>query len=157
MTRSILTVTEFSALCALLEWCWTSLNQEPDLCLNDINYATDSPDPISTRECGLGLSEAFEDTLDTPDYENINIMITTLMYKLKVNPTLANGEGNTWEDLKPLVDIDSCEFNGDTYQSSEGYVVEDIGLKNKIARLKEYHNNVNDAGMAEIGGFLVDY
>ena len=84
-------------------------------------------------------------------------MITTLMYKLKVNPTLANGEGNTWEDLKPLVDIDSCEFNGDTYQSSEGYVVEDIGLKNKVARMKEHHNNVNDAGMAEIGGFLVDY
>lgn len=157
MTKPILTVTEFSALCRLLEWCWTSLHQEPELCLADINYATESPDPISTGECGLGLSEAFENTLDTPDHKNIHTVITTLMYKLNANSTLANGKGNTWDDLKPLVDLDSCKFNGKTYQSSEGYVVEDIGRKNKVAKIKEHYNSVNDSGMVEVGDFLIDY
>jgi hypothetical protein len=176
MTKTILTPTEYSALCNILEWAWTCVHQEPELCLKDINYSSKSRivsniksdgaisteyeptgvDPIKTGECGLGLAEAFEYTLDEPNATNIHTMIRNLMYKLNVNPILANGLGNSWETLAPLVDnkeydrLDSLDDDDKTMQTLEGYVIEDIGMKNKVARAQEHFNNVSEDGMVQV-------
>jgi hypothetical protein len=186
MTKPILTTTEYDALCNVLEWAWTSLHQEPELCLKDIDYSSASKvvkqehteaepdkglgpglhteyeptgvDPIKTGECGLGLAEAFEYTLNEPNQRNVMTMIETLMYKLNCNPCLANGLGNSWETLAPLVDNterDRLEETSDdpdiTTQTLEGYVIESIGLKNKVARLQEHYENVNEVGYVQVG------
>jgi hypothetical protein len=85
-------------------------------------------------------------------------MIETLMYKLNCNPCLANGLGNSWETLAPLVDNterDRLEETSDdpdiTTQTLEGYVIESIGLKNKVARLQEHYENVNEVGYVQVG------
>jgi len=177
MTKPILTATEYDALCNVLEWAWTSVHQEPELCLKDVDYSSTSKvvsetrsetgihveyeptgiDPIKTGECGLGLAEAFEYTLDEPNAENIHTMITNLMYKLNCNPCLANGLGNSWETLAPLVDNQERELLEDrsddpdvTTQTLEGYVVEDISLKNKVSRLQEHYDNVNEIGFIQV-------
>lgn len=177
MTKPILSPTEYDSLCNILEWAWTSVHQEPELCLKDVNYSSSSKvvsetksetglsveyestgiDPIKTGECGLGLAEAFEYTLDEPNQRNIMTMIETLMYKLNANPILANGLGNSWETLSPLVDNterDRLEDNSDdpdvTTQTLEGYVIESIGLKNKVARLQEHYDNVNEIGYIQV-------
>ena len=177
MTKPILTPTEYDALCNVLEWAWSSLHSEPELCLKDVNYSSASRvvsetrsetglsveyeptgvDPIKTGECGLGLAEAFEYTLDEPNQRNVMTMIETLMYKLNCNPCLANGLGNTWETLAPLVDNDErdrLEETSDdpdvTTQTLEGYVVESIGLKNKVSRLQEHYDNVNEIGYIQV-------
>lgn len=178
MTKPILTPTEYDALCNILEWAWEVVRSEPELCLKDVDYSSASKlvsetrhedgglsreyeptgvDPIKTGECGLGLAEAFEYTLDEPNAENIHTMITNLMYKLNCNPCLANGLGNTWETLSPLVDNterDRLEDNSDdpdaTTQTLEGYVVESVGLKNKVARLQEHYDNVNEIGYIQV-------
>lgn len=185
MTKPILTPTEYSALCNLLEWCWTVVHQEPELCLKDVDYSSASRvvkqeyteskpdkglgpglyteyeptgiDPIKTGECGLGLAEAFEYTLDKPNAENIHIMITNLIYKLNANPHLACGLGNSWETLAPLVDKNEYdrlnELDDDvdvTFQTLEGYVLEDIGQKNQVAKLQEHYSNVNENGFVQI-------
>jgi len=185
MSKSILTPTEYDALCNILEWAWTSVHQEPELCLKDINYSSASRvvkreetpaepekclrpglhieyeptgiDPIKTGECGLGLAEALEYTLDEPDKRNVMAMIETLMYKLNCNPCLANGLGNTWETLSPLVDnterdrlADNSDDPDATTQTLEGYVVESVGLKNKVARLQEHYDNVNEIGEIQV-------
>ena len=185
MTKPILTPTEYDALCNVLEWAWTSVHHEPELCLKDINYSSASRvvkreetpaelenglgpglyteyeptgiDPIKTGECGLGLAEAFEYTLDEPNAENIHTMITNLMYKLNCNPCLANGLGNSWETLAPLVDNQEREILEDksddpdiTTQTLEGYVVEDISLKDKVSRLQEHYDNVNEIGFIQV-------
>jgi len=120
-------------------------------------YEPTGIDPIKTGECGLGLAEALEYTLDEPDKRNVMAMIETLMYKLNCNPCLANGLGNTWETLSPLVDNterDRLEDNSDdpdaTTQTLEGYVVESVGLKNKVARLQEHYDNVNEIGEIQV-------
>ena len=84
MTNPILTPTEYDALCNVLRWAWTSVHQEPELCLKDINYSSASSgiDPIKTGECGLGLTDALECTLDDPNQRNVMTMIDNLMYKL---------------------------------------------------------------------------
>ena len=186
MSNPILTPTEYDALCNILEWAWTSVHQEPELCLKDINYSSASRvvkreetpaepekglgpgihteyeptgiDPIKTGECGLGLAEAFEYTLDNPDQRNVMTMIETLMYKLNCNPCLANGLGNTWETLSPLVDSEERDRLDDldsdpntTMQTLEGYVVENIGAKNKVAQLQEYFEGVGENGRIQIG------
>ena len=162
MTNPILTPTVYSALCNLLEWSWTSLLQEPELLLKDINYyhpdKPDDYDPVMGGECGLGMSEAFEYTLDQPDRDNIMLMIKTLMYKLNANTILADGLGNSWETLAPLVDNDECSRLDDldddpdvTYQTLENYVLEDTAKKNKVARLQEHFDNVNESGFIQIG------
>lgn len=192
MTKPILTTTEYDALCNVLEWAWTSLHQEPELCLKDIDYSSASKvvkqerteaepdkglgpglhteyeptgvDPIKTGECGLGLAEAFEYTLNEPNQRNVMTMIETLMYKLNCNPCLANGLGNSWETLAPLVDNterDRLEETSDdpdiTTQTLEGYVIESIGLKNKVARLQEHYENVNEIGYIQVGeNLLID-
>jgi len=184
MTKPILTPTEYDALCNVLEWAWTAVHSEPELCLKDVDYSSASAvvsktrsetgfsveyeptgiDPIKTGECGLGLAEAFEYTLNDPDQRNVMTMIETLMYKLNCNPCLANGLGNTWETLAPLVDNnerDRLENTSDdpdaTTQTLEGYVVESIGLKNKTARLQEHYDNVNEAGWIQISDdFWID-
>jgi len=178
MTKPILTPTEYDALCNVLEWAWTSLHQEPELCLKDVDYSSASRvvsetrdedgalsmefeptgiDPIKTGECGLGLGEAFEYTLDEPNQHNIMTMIETLMYKLNCNPCLSNGFGNSWETLAPLVnneERDRLEETSDdpdvTTQTLEGYVIESIGLKNKVARLQEHYDNVNEIGYIQV-------
>lgn len=185
MTKPILSPTEYAALCNVLEWTWTSLHSEPELCLKDIDYSSASKvvrkerteaepdkglgpglsveyeptgiDPIKTGECGLGLAEAFEYTLDKPDQRNVMTMIETLMYKLNCNPCLANGFGNTWETLAPLVDnkerarLEETSDDPDvTTQALEGYVIESIGLKNKVARLQEHYDNVNEIGYIQV-------
>jgi len=185
MTKPILTPTEYDALCNVLEWAWMSVHQEPELCLKDINYSSASRvvkcektpaepekglgpgfhteyeptgiDPIKTGECGLGLADAFEFTLNDRDQLNILTMIETLMYKLNCNHILANGHGNSWETLAPLVDkneLDRLEETNDdpniTTQTLEGYVVESIGLKNKVARLQEHYDNVNEIGYIQV-------
>lgn len=178
MTKPILTPTEYDALCNVLEWAWTSLHQEPELCLKDIDYSSSSRvvsetrdedgalsmefeptgiDPIKTGECGLGLGEAFEYTLDEPNQRNIMTMIETLMYKLNCNPCLSNGLGNSWETLAPLVNNEERdrleETSNDpdvTTQTLEGYVIESIGLKNKVARLQEHYDNVNEIGYIQV-------
>lgn len=185
MTKPILTPTEYDALCNVLEWAWTSVHQEPELCLKDVDYSSASKvvkrektlaepekglgagiyteyestgiDPIKTGECGLGLAEAFEYTLNEPDQRNIMTMIETLMYKLNCNACLANGLGNTWDTLAPLVDNnerDRLEETSDdpdvTTQTLEGYIVESIGLKNKVARLQEYYDDVNEIGYIQV-------
>ena len=177
MTKPILTPTEYDALCNILEWAWEVVRSEPELCLKDVDYSSASKvvsetrsetglsveyeptgiDPIKTGECGLGLAEAFEYTLDEPDQRNVMTMIETLMYKLNCNPCLANGLGNTWETLSPLVDNterDRLEDNSDdpdaTTQTLEGYVVESVRLKNKVARLQEYYDNVNEIGYIQV-------
>ena len=182
MTQNpILTPTEYDALCNVLEWVWTSLHQEPELCLKDIDYSSTSRvasetrsesglsveyeptgvDPIKTGECGLGLAEAFEYTLDKPDQRNVMTMIETLMYKLNCNPCLANGLGNSWETLAPLVDNterDRLEETSDdpdiTTQTLEGYLIESIGLKNKVARLQEHFEDVGENGLIELDNNL---
>jgi hypothetical protein len=182
MTKPILTPTEYDALCNVLEWAWSSLHSEPELCLKDVNYSSASRvvsktysendglsveyeptgvDPIKTGECGLGLAEAFEYTLDEPDQRNIMSMITNLMYKLNCNPCLANGLGNTWETLAPLVDYNERERLENatddldiTTQKLEGYVVEDISLKDKVARLQEHYDTVNEIGYIQVNDNL---
>ena len=182
MTQNpILTPTEYDALCNVLEWVWTSLHQEPELCLKDIDYSSTSRvasetrsesglsveyeptgvDPIKTGECGLGLAEAFEYTLDKPDQRNVMTMIETLMYKLNCNPCLANGLGNSWETLAPLVnntERDRLEETSDdpdiTTQTLEGYVIESIGLKNKVARLQEHFDDVGENGLIQLDNNL---
>ena len=162
MTNPILTPTEYSALCDVLEWSWTTLLQEPELALKDLNYyhpdKPDDYDPVLGGECGLGMREAFEYTLDNPDKNNIMLMLKTLMYKLNASPILADGLGNTWETLAPLVDksewdrLDDLNNDPDvTYQTLENYVLEDIGVKNKVARLQEHFDDVNEVGFIQIG------
>jgi len=177
MTKPILTPTEYDSLCNILEWAWECVRQEPELCLKDVDYSSASKvvsetrsetgihveyeptgiNPIKTGECGLGLAEAFEYTLDEPNAENIHTMITNLMYKLNCNPCLANGLGNSWETLAPLVNNQERELLEDksddpdaTTQTLEGYVVEHIGLKDKVARLQEYYDNVNEIGFIQV-------
>lgn len=177
MTKPILTPTEYDSLCSILEWAWNCVHSEPELCLKDVDYSSTSKvvsetrsetgihveyeptgiDPIKTGECGLGLAEAFECTLDEPNAENIHTMITNLMYKLNCNPCLANGLGNSWETLAPLVDNQERELLEDrsddpdvTTQTLEGYVVEDISLKNKVSRLQEHYDNVNEIGFIQV-------
>jgi len=179
MVKPILTPTEYYALCDILEWCWTSVLQEPELCLKDINYSSKTKivkherteagihteyeptgvDPIKTGECGLGLAEAFENTLEEPNAENIHTMITNLIYKLNCNSTLSNGFGNSWETLAPLVDREECNRLNDigditrdtTIQTLEEYIIEDIGQKNKLAKLQEYFGGVDSDGMIQVG------
>jgi len=177
MTKPILTPTEYDSLCNILEWAWNCVHQEPELCLKDIDYSSASRvvsetrdetglsveyeptgiDPIKTGECGLGLAEAFEYTLDEPNAENIHMMITNLMYKLNCNHILANGHGNSWETLAPLVDNEERnrleEKSNDpdvTTQTLEEYVVEYVGLKDKVARLQEHYDNVNEIGFIQV-------
>ena len=177
MTKPILTPTEYDALRNLLEWCWITLHSEPELCLKDIDYSSASKivnreesdggiytefeptgiDPIKTGECGLGMSEAFENTLDEPNAENIHTMITNLMYKLNCNPCLANGLGNSWETLAPLVDNNERdrleEISDDpdvTTQTLERYIVEDISLKNKVSILQEHFDDVDENGFIQL-------
>ena len=168
MSTPILTPTEFDALSNILEWAWTSVHQEPELCLKDINYyhpdQPDDYDPVLAGKCGLGMAEAFEYTLDNPDQRNVMTMIETLMYKLNSNSTLANGLGNSWETLAPLVDneercrLDDLDSDPDTtMQTLEGYNLENIGLKNKVSRVQEHFDNVSENGMIEISeGFFID-
>lgn len=185
MTKPILTPTEYDALCNVLEWAWTSLHQEPELCLKDINYSSASRvvsetrdedgglsieyeptgvDPIKTGECGLGLAEAFEYTLNEPNQRNIMDMITNLMYKLNCNTCLANGLGNSWETLAPLVDNNERdrleELSDDpdaTTQTLEGYILENISLKDKVSRLQEHFDNVNEIGYIQVDdNFWID-
>lgn len=178
MTKPILTPTEYDALSNILEWAWISLHQEPELCLKDIDYSSSSRivseardengtlsrefeptgiDPIKTGECGLGLAQAFEYTLDEPNKLNIMTMIETLMYKLNCNPIFSDGLGNSWETLAPLVDNkerDRLEETSDdpdvTTQTLEGYVIENIGLKNKVSRLQEHFDGVDENGLIQI-------
>lgn len=177
MSKPILTPTEYDTLCNLLEWCWITLHSEPELCLKDINYSSAAKlvkreesdgsiyteyeptgiDPIKTGECGLGMSEAFENTLDEPNAENIHTMITNLMYKLNCNPCLANGLGNSWETLAPLVDNNERdrleEISDDpdvTTQALERYIVEDISLKNKVSILQEHFDDVDENGFIQL-------
>ena len=86
------------------------------------------------------------------------LMIKTLMYKLNANTILADGLGNSWETLAPLVDNDECSRLDDldddpdvTYQTLENYVLEDTAKKNKVARLQEHFDNVNESGFIQIG------
>lgn len=162
MSNPILTPTEYDALCNILEWAWTSVHQEPELCLKDINYyhpdKPDDYDPVMGGECGLGMMDEFEYTLDNPDQLNIMTMIETLMYKLNCSPCLANGLGNTWETLSPIIDneerdrLSNLDSTGrSTMQTLEGYVVEDIGAKNKVAQLQEYFESVGEDGTIQVG------
>ena len=68
--------------------------------------------------------------------------------------------GTSWETLAPLVDYDTYESiddDKDTMQSHEGYVVEDIQMKDRTARLKEHFDNVDENGMVDLGdGTLLD-
>ena len=177
MTKPILTPTEYDALCNILEWAWTSVYQEPELCLKDVNYSSSMRvvsevtsesgssttyestgiDPIKTGECGLGLAETFEYTLNEPNQRNVMTMIETLMYKLNCNPCLADGFGNSWETLSPLVDKSELNRLGEiaddsdvTTQTAEGYVIENIGLKNKVSRIQEHYDNVNEIGYIQV-------
>ena len=189
---TILSPTEYSALCNILEWAWSTLHNEPELCLKDVDYSSttrkvkyerteEDPekgvgpgihieyeptgiDPIKTGDCGLGLAEALEYTLENPkDQTQVMDMISTLMYKLNANTILACGQGNTWETLSPLVDkeeLDRLEDLDDSglkpLQTLEKYKVEDVGAKNKIAALQE-HMNVDQNGFVDIGdGIFLD-
>jgi hypothetical protein len=155
MTKPILTATEYEFLCCLLDWCWTSVYQEPELCLKDINYMSSVRDeegnrivdPIKTGECGLGLAEKMKFTLDEPNAENIHIMITNLIYKLNANDILSGGHGNTWETLAPIVDNEAYtellkDGKGITTQTLENYNIENIGKKNKISRIHEFIDDI---------------
>ena len=42
MTKPILTATEYDALCNILEWAWNCVHSEPELCLKDVDYSSDS-------------------------------------------------------------------------------------------------------------------
>jgi hypothetical protein len=103
------------------------------------------------------MAEAFECTLNEPNAENIHTMITNLMYKLNASPCLAGGLGNSWETLAPLVDNAECDRLNDlddhpdtTMQTLEGYVVEDISLKNKVSRLQEHFGDVDENGLIQL-------
>jgi len=163
MTKPILSPTEYDALCNILEFCWELLRSEPELCEQSIDYSDNYDDDgnqidvIRTGQSGLGFSEAFEYTLDNPNAKNIMVMVSNLMYKLNCNPCLGNGFGNTWETLAPLVDNNERhhleELSDDpdvTTQTLEGYVIESIGLKNKVARLQEHYENVNEIGYIQV-------
>ena len=163
MTKPILTPTEYYALCNILEFCWELLRNEPELCEQSIDYSDNYDDDgnqinvIRTGESGLGFSEAFEYTLDNPNANNIMVMVSNLMYKLNCNPILANGLGNSWETLSPLVDkkeLDKIVCGDDdlstTMQTIENYKLENIGLKNKISKAQEYYDNVNEIGMVQV-------
>jgi hypothetical protein len=158
-----LTPTEYYALCNVLEFCWELLRNEPELCEQKINYMNNYDDDgnqidvIKTGECGLGFSEAFEYTLDEPNARNMMTMVTNLMYKLNCNPILAHGLGNSWETLSSLVDkeeldriIDGDDDSDATMQTIEKYKLENIGLENKISKVQEYHDNVNEIGMVQV-------
>ena len=177
MTKPILNVTEYDFLGRLLQWALTSVYQEPELCLKEINYSSASRivsrtetkadpdkglgaglrteweptgiDPIKTGECGLGLADDMEYVLDEPNADNIYTMIENIMYKLNLD-----GQGNSWETLAPLVDYEkysSIDEDSDTMQSYEGYVVESIQQKNRSARLKEHYDNFSEDGMIDLG------
>ena len=177
MTKPILNVTEYDFLGRLLQWALTSVYQEPELCLKEINYSSASRivdrtetkadpdkglgagihteyeptgiDPIKTGECGLGLADDMEYVLDEPNANNIYTMIENIMYKLNLD-----GQGNSWETLAPLVDYEkysSIDEDSATMQSYEGYVVENIQQKNRAARLKEHYDNVSEDGMIDLG------
>lgn len=166
---TILTPTEYSALCNILEWAWTAVHQEPELCLGDVHYYhPDKPDdynPVLDGKCGLGLAEELECSLEQPyNQRDVMDMLSTLMYKLNANPILANGLGNTWETLSPLVDKQEMDRLYDLndpaddkpMQSLEQYKVEDLGKENQKARLQEYMN-VDENGMVDIGdGIYLD-
>tara|TARA_Y100001963_G_C6604980_1_gene364329 strand:- start:137 stop:721 length:585 start_codon:yes stop_codon:yes gene_type:complete len=177
MTKPILNATEYDFLGRLLQWAMTSVYQEPELCLKEINYSSASRivsrtetkgdpdkglgaglhteyeptgiDPIKTGECGLGLADDMEYVLDEPNADNIYTMIENIMYKLNLD-----GQGNSWETLAPLVDYEkysSIDEDSATMQSYEGYVVENIQQKNRSARLKEHYDNVSEDGMIDLG------
>ena len=184
MTKPILNATEYDFLGRLLQWAMTSVHQEPELCLKEINYSSASRlvsrteikadpekglgagihteyeptgiDPIKTGECGLGLADDMDCVLDEPNADNIYTMIENIMYKLNfdMNP------GNSWETLAPLVDFekyDSIDEDSNTMQSHEGYIVENIQRKDRSARLKEHFNNVSEDGMIDLGdGTVLD-
>jgi len=163
MTYPILTPTEYAALESILDWAWNSLHQEPELCLKDVNYTnSDEYDCVMAGECGLGLKELFEDVIDDPNQDNIMDMISNLQYKLNAAACCDESFlGNSWETLAPLVSIDDTRrlwedatSNGITIQASEGYVVENIAHKNRIARLQE-HYAVDENGMINIGGGMM--
>ena len=183
MTKPILNATEYDFLGRLLQWAMTSVHQEPELCLKEINYSSASRlvsrteikadpekglgagihteyeptgiDPIKTGESGLGLADDMEYVLDEPNADNIYTMIENIMYKLNLD-----GQGNSWETLAPLVDYEkysSIDEDSDTMQSYEGYVVESIQQKNRSARLKEHYDNVSEDGMIDLGdGTVLD-
>tara|TARA_X000000368_G_scaffold375933_1_gene328655 strand:- start:456 stop:1028 length:573 start_codon:yes stop_codon:yes gene_type:complete len=185
MTKPILNATEYDFLGRLLQWAMTSVHQEPELCLKEINYSSASRlvestkikadpdkglgegihseyeptgiDPIKTGECGLGLADDMEYVLDEPNAANIYTMIENIMYKLNLD-----GQGNSWETLAPLVDYEkysSIDDDTDTMQSHEGYIIEDIQMKDRSARLKEHFDNVSEDGMIDLGNgtFLDGY
>ena len=184
MTKPILDATEYDFLGRLLHWARTAIHQEPELLMKDINYSSMSRvvsetkteadpekglgegisreyeptgiDPIKTGECGLGLAEEMDCVLDELNANNIYTMLSNLIYKLNfdMNP------GTSWETLAPLVDYDkyeSIDDDKDTMQSHEGYIVEDIQMKDRTARLKEHFDNVDENGMVDLGdGTLLD-
>ena len=177
MTKPILNATEYDFLGRLLHWSLTSIHQEPELLLKEINYSSLSRvvsetkteadpekglgegihveyeptgiDPIKTGECGLGLADDMEYVLDEPNADNIYTMISNLIYKLNFDES----PGNSRETLAPLVDheiYDSID-DTDTMQSHEGYIVEDIQRKDRTARLEEHFDNVSEDGMIDLG------
>ena len=178
MTKPILNATEYDFLGRLLHWSLTSIHQEPELLLKEINYSSLSRvvsetkteadpekglgegihveyeptgiDPIKTGECGLGLADDMEYVLDEPNADNIYTMISNLIYKLNFDES----PGNSRETLAPLVDheiYDSIDDDTDTMQSHEGYIVEDIQRKDRTARLEEHFDNVSEDGMIDLG------
>ena len=184
MTKPILNATEYDFLGRLLHWSLTSVHQEPELCLKEINYSSASGlvestkikadpdkglgegirseyeptgiDPIKTGECGLGLADDMEYVLDEPNADNIYTMISNLIYKLNFDES----PGNSRETLAPLVDheiYDSIDDATDTMQSHEGYIVENIQRKDRTARLEEHFDNVSEDGMIDLGdGTILD-
>ena len=178
MTKPILNATEYDFLGRLLHWSLTSIHQEPELLLKEINYSSLSRvvsetkteadpekglgegihveyeptgiDPIKTGECGLGLADDMEYVLDEPNADNIYTMISNLIYKLNFDES----PGNSRETLAPLVDYDkyeSIDDDTDTMQSHEGYIVENIQRKDRTARLEEHFDNVSEDGMIDLG------
>ena len=178
MTKPILNATEYDFLGRLLHWSLTSIHQEPELLLKEINYSSLSRvvsetkteadpekglgegihveyeptgiDPIKTGECGLGLADEMDCVLDEPNADNIYTMLSNLIYKLNFDES----PGNSRETLAPLVDheiYDSIDDDTDTMQSHEGYIVENIQRKDRTARLEEHFNNVSEDGMIDLG------
>ena len=178
MTKPILNATEYDFLGRLLHWSLTSIHQEPELLLKEINYSSLSRvvsetkteadpekglgegihveyeptgiDPIKTGECGLGLADEMDCVLDEPNADNIYTMLSNLIYKLNFDES----PGNSRETLAPLVDheiYDSIDDDTDTMQSHEGYIVENIQRKDRTARLEEHFDNVSEDGMIDLG------
>ena len=166
MSNPILTPTEYASLQTILQWAWTTNYQEPELCLKDTNYFnSDKHDCLMAGESGFNLQDDFEMIIDNPDdYHNILTMIGNLQYKLNAIPfSLEADLGNSWETLAPLVNNsesdrlwEESEDKDISIQSAEGYVMESVKKKDRIAFLQE-HFDVDENGMIDMGdGTMLD-